>query len=311
MRTDRYGEIKEIKSFCPSLSHSLNDGFIRIPIKIANKDRWICHVVECKKTDYIDSAQFPKGCPILSLVDNYGEIYFLIGSLVHGTVAHDTFIRWIIDGEAHGGKYMYDIIKDGLICESKEQLDFPLTDDFIHILKCSLISDSIYGDYRKNLEIFIKKLIEKNKKFQGSIEESFDIIHTLQEKIDEIQNKSEYSEENIKVYKSDTDRWTGRIIEESLSLYILFQEKFNSIFWDCEVWGSWNNWTSASELLHYKSIDDKNIWLIEFSTKEDLPKLGKYYYKLKKNGEWIEPNENDLREKDENGNWNFVIFIHS
>ncbi len=38
--------------------------------------------------------------------------------------------------------------------------------------------------------------------------------------------------------------------------------------------------------------------------------IGIYRYKLKKGDEWIEPKEDELREKDEAGNWNNLITIH-
>lgn len=297
MRTSRYGEIKDFKSLCSV------DNFITIPVQISKKDRWICHVMQ---SDPKGNGNW--GSAILAFVDNYGEIYFFFEHSLGQPTHLSHYIRWNIDD--NGGtndKNIYAIINQGgLKCESKQELNFPLTDDFIDILKCYSRPDSAYSNAKKDIELFVKKLIETNKKIQGSIDESFDIINTLQEKIDEIQNDEEYHLQ----YKSNTDKWTGRIVNESLSLYILFEEKYNSIYYDYEVWGSWNNWTSGFELQYYKSIDDKNIWLIEFNSKKELPNLGKYHYKFKKNGEWIEPTENDLREKDEYGNWNYVIFIH-
>jgi hypothetical protein len=42
---------------------------------------------------------------------------------------------------------------------------------------------------------------------------------------------------------------------------------------------------------------------------ESIP-YGKYTYKFKKGDEWIEPDKNEVKEKDKDGNYNNVLFVH-
>lgn len=122
-------------------------------------------------------------------------------------------------------------------------------------------------------------------------------------------------------YRSQEDEYIGLLETDSDDLIIYYDNKDHN---NCEVWGSWNKWKSGYILLKSEESDElsKYWWYIKFPNIDDfdnnleeyvdqqMPKYGKYHYKLKKNGEWIEPTENDLREKDSDGNWNLVIFIH-
>jgi len=108
---------------------------------------------------------------------------------------------------------------------------------------------------------------------------------------------------NILYYNSPEDYYTGLINYSEGKLIIRFnadkQDYSNSI-----VCGSWDNWNN-NYALHQTDIG----WVIYF---DDINiKLGKYQYKIMiSDCKWLEPGENELRERDNNGNWNNIIFIH-
>ena len=70
------------------------------------------------------------------------------------------------------------------------------------------------------------------------------------------------------------------------------------------VVGSWDNWANAYPLFLHVDCG----WGIFYNDISIL--LGKNHYKLKNDSKWIEPSEDELREKDNNGNWNNVLFVH-
>jgi hypothetical protein len=73
------------------------------------------------------------------------------------------------------------------------------------------------------------------------------------------------------------------------------------------VYGSWDNWLRPYAL--EKEIETKS-WILRFSS-QWIPKKGWHTYKLQKNGNWIEPEEHVAKQKNEQGVWNNVIYIHS
>lgn len=278
MSSLNYGKINKLNDY---IQYN-GDLIINTPLK-ENRNRWIVAIYyrEINRTSDNQRIEY-----VMIMIDNYSNIYRFIYHYVcrsHLLSSYDN---------------KYNCVKN------HQMIDFTLEDNMTH--SSALTDDEIDYIY----DVF-NKLNIRTANVKAHFQKIDDFINNFIKSKEE-QNKDEYfEEENIKEYKSDIDKWSGRLVEESLSLYILYKKDYDKTYEDCEIWGDWNNWTTAFELIHYKSIDNNNIWLIEFNSEEDLPKLGKYHYKFKRGGMWIEPTENDLREKDEHGNWNFVLFVHN
>lgn len=121
-------------------------------------------------------------------------------------------------------------------------------------------------------------------------------------------------------FRSWEDEWCGLIDYDDKWLCINAESKtdknkckkyFNRIVyakWDeCVVYGEWDDWKTP-HFTHVADLGEEGIFyciIIDIN----IP-LGKWHYKIKLNNIWIEHSENQLREKDNNGNWNNVIFIH-
>lgn len=86
--------------------------------------------------------------------------------------------------------------------------------------------------------------------------------------------------------------------------FLVITCKLTSDYKNYTVTGSWDNWQTDYPLILLPDCG----WIILFDNITIL--LGKHHYKLKNNSGWVEPDENTLREKDDRGNWNNVLFIH-
>jgi hypothetical protein len=245
-------------------------GGINIPIHFTEKDRWICH--------RFASPQMGNGnwgSEIIVLVDNFGETYHF-SEQDSGNGYTMTLTSYNKDMSVRSGNYR---IYDGCSCISTEIRSIAFTDSFIDILKAT---PRIGLDSRKEIDNYINILRRTN-----------------------------YWEEDNKKgkvhYTEDEDCCpTGYI-----NIYMYnFKENESTKYKGYEAYGSWDNWDKPCEIISWDFKYYGNTkWIIELP--EKYVKLGKkYLYKLKKDGAWIEPTEDELRIKDENGNWNNVIFIH-
>jgi hypothetical protein len=155
----------------------------------------------------------------------------------------------------------------------------------------------------------MKTLVEKNNML---VEKN----NMLKEEDMKVLNDIEIRKEReIKYWERCKDQGQCDLIEDDsghltgyVNIYMYaFNESESTKYDGYKVYGSWDNWKNPYEIISLDFLyDDNKAWIIELPEKY----IGKYYYKLKKDGAWIEPTEDELRIKDENGNWNNVIFIH-
>jgi hypothetical protein len=155
----------------------------------------------------------------------------------------------------------------------------------------------------------MKTLVEKNNML---VEKN----NMLKEEDKKVLNDIEIRKEReIKYWERCKDQGQCDLIEDDsghltgyVNIYMYaFNESESTKYDGYKVYGSWDNWKNPYEIISLDFLyDDNKAWIIELPEKY----IGKYYYKLKKDGAWIEPTEDELRIKDENGNWNNVIFIH-
>lgn len=119
-------------------------------------------------------------------------------------------------------------------------------------------------------------------------------------------------------YKSLKDGYEGYLQYDdsslSYNLFIKYYEGRDNKFKNTYVYGSWDNYDTPYELCQL--LEDNGDNLSKFNSSvyyielDDEINYGKYTYKFKRGGEWIEPSENELKEKDKDGNYNNVLFVH-
>lgn len=225
MRTSRYGEITEYQSFAFER--------IKTTVKLVQKDVWICDCCKAMKglpkERWICHAfqSLPKGngnwgSEVVVFVDNYGECYHFresgVGNgygkseIVHFTPTYDKYgMMEPINTQENTGAYGQYIGKE-IRCTPKEEAEFAFTDDFIDILKLS-VNPNPDGDLpkkigdpststRKRVEMFVKKLLETNKKY-------FEMV----------------DEENSTVQEEETNTYSERSQDEDRSLHLSAAEK--------------------------------------------------------------------------------------
>ena len=120
-------------------------------------------------------------------------------------------------------------------------------------------------------------------------------------------------------YKSHKEGYEGYLEyfedKDCYGLYIKYYEGRDNIYEDITVYGSWDNYERSYDL--YQLLKDKGDNLskhnssVYFIILDDHIPYGKYTYKFKKGDQWIEPSENELKEKDKHGNYNNVLFVHA
>lgn len=126
-----------------------------------------------------------------------------------------------------------------------------------------------------------KKLVEENKKLQRWV---------LRDKKTITQGAIDISDNSFNVFMYK------------------YEENEPTKYSDCELYGSWDDWQTPYTFSVKDFISEGNTsWTLEIDEKYYSP--GVNYYKIKKDGEWIEPSDCDLRVKDETGNWNNLLFI--
>lgn len=74
-----------------------------------------------------------------------------------------------------------------------------------------------------------------------------------------------------------------------------------------QIFGSWDNWTTGYSLQSFQR-NEETVFFIQLSHEI---KLGKYTFKLKENEKWLDIRDEHLFQKDEKGNLNYVVFVHS
>jgi len=112
-----------------------------------------------------------------------------------------------------------------------------------------------------------------------------------------------YAESDIIVIYNNIESYFCGLISYN-DRFLMITCMFMTDYKNYTVTGSWDNWQTDYPLILLPECG----WIILFDNITIL--LGKHHYKLKHNGSWIEPDENTLREKDNSGNWNNVLFIH-
>ena len=132
---------------------------------------------------------------------------------------------------------------------------------------------------------------------------------------------SDKNKEAFQDYKSHKDGYEGYIEyyedEDCYNLCIKYYKGRDNIYENVTVYGYWDNY--ANEYKMYQLLEDKgdmlskyntSVYYIKFPEGEDCILYGKYTYKFKKGEQWIEPTDDELREKDKDGNYNNVLFVH-
>jgi hypothetical protein len=279
MRTPDYGKITQFKN-------RAGGGPLNIPIHFTKKDRWICHRFASPSM-----ANGNWGSEIIVLVDNFGETYHFSEN-DSGNEYTMTLTSYNKDFSVRTANYR---IYDGCSCISTGERSIAFTEDIIDILKAT---PGIAFGTRKEIDNYINTLVEKNKKILNDIEirKEREIKYwegcNQQGQVD-LSGSYYNGKDNLEIYMYDFN------IKEST--------KYNGY----EVYGSWDDWKNPYEVMDWIHFiyQENRAWIIEIP--EKYIEIGKkYFYKLKKDGVWIEPTEGELRIKDENGNWNNVIFIH-
>lgn len=112
-----------------------------------------------------------------------------------------------------------------------------------------------------------------------------------------------YEESKSVLYYNTTDSYFSGLINYVDRILIIIPMGGKD-YRDYMVVGSWDNWANIYPLFLHQGFG----WGILYNDISIL--LGKNHYKLKKDGAWLEPSDCELREKDKNGNWNNVLFVH-
>lgn len=180
----------------------------------------------------------------------------------------------------------------------------------------NLIQNYDYDVYRINRNNnFIK--YEKNHPFYGIIydDEEEEVISDQQFIIFK---RNVYKRNNFQDYKSDKESYEGYLQyfedKDCYGLFIKYCEGRNNIYEYVTVYGSWDNYERGYDL--YQLLQDEGDTLsksncsVYFVVLDESIPYGKYTYKFKKGDQWIEPSENEVREKDRDGNFNNVLFVH-
>lgn len=318
MTIDKHGEITELN--IPMVD-------LLIPIQINSEKRWICHAIHTDTYSPNPNQQPPLNTLLCFLIDNYGEIYILkvinSGNGVilcnypvsseDGDILDNKNNIYVYDNISSSKTFKLDIdpstncgpkVKSKIVCEPKENISEPLKNPIIDLLKISFVPSLHHARYISQYPI--KNMVLTIRKYIQSIKNILNIRISSQKK-----------------YIVNTEKWTskeesyvgmmfGYLLDDTFLVLTYNNMKDRQKFEEgIEVWTSWNNWKKPYELLD-NIINDGSVYTtgIGFDYGEELPKFGKHHYKLKKNGIWIEPPEDLLREKDKNGIWNNVIFIH-
>jgi hypothetical protein len=121
--------------------------------------------------------------------------------------------------------------------------------------------------------------------------------------------------QNFKSYKDAYEGYIQYFEEQDCyGLYIKYYEGRDNIYENVTLYGSWDNYERQYDL--YQLLKDRGNLLAEYNSSmyfiildKDIP-YGKYTYKFKKGDEWIEPTDDELRQKDKDGNYNNVLFVH-
>jgi len=183
----------------------------------------------------------------------------------------------------------------------------------------------IIEEGKKNMEIHSKlqsqiyevekkltKMNDNNCKLQKDNDELKRIKDKFENALDEITNIKQYKsinefyEGSIK-YFEDQDDLEDEMYYSTYRLYIKYYHTIDNIFENYILYGSWDNYQTSYKL--YQLLDD-NSSVFYIKLYEKLL-YGKYTYKFKKNDKWIEPSEDELREKDTDGNYNNILFVHT
>ena len=130
-----------------------------------------------------------------------------------------------------------------------------------------------------------------------------DILNLQQRRTQNLPQIIMYEEsKSISYYNTKNSYFSGLINYSDRFLIII--PTVEKDYTNYSVIGSWDNWTNTYPLFLRKDYG----WGIFYKDISLL--LGIHHYKLKNGAIWIEPSENELREKDTNGNWNNVLFVH-
>jgi len=175
-----------------------------------------------------------------------------------------------------------------------------------YLLQCALNREELEKEKVERLERRIQLYEEQVKNFNEIIANRNLII----------ENKKEAAFED---YKSHKEGYEGYIEyfedKDCYGLYIKYYEGRDNLYENITVNGSWDNYERSYDL--YQLLKDNGDNLSKHNSSvyfiildHDIP-YGKYTYKFKKNDQWIEPSENEVREKDNHGNYNNVLFVHN
>ena len=180
-------------------------------------------------------------------------------------------------------------------------------------LKEIILKDTISIDkFLLKSSEFYKRLLEEAKNQNKILEEKNFSYKNL-----EYKNKKASGFED---YKSHKEGYEGYIEyfededEDCYNLYIKYYEGRDNIYENTTVYGSWDNYERAYDL--YQLLEDKGELLSKYNSSvyyiklEEFIPYGKYTYKFKKGDAWIEPTNNELTEKDKDGNYNNLLFVH-
>ncbi len=179
-RTKNYGRVDSLNQVNPN-----NETIYSLPIYMKSEERWICHIIYPSYFSIYQLGDF--GCYI-TLVDNFGEIYYWTGGRQYSNIT----VCPAADKEA-------DIYKredmDKFIIQPKEERLFAFTDNFIDILKSSYIpyDSRRYEANRSNkpsigIQEYINTLLKTNKnivdEFEGLEKKLKEYTEDMEEQID-------------------------------------------------------------------------------------------------------------------------------
>ena len=340
MRTANYGKIKEFKN-------QGGHGPIIIPIHFTEKDRWICHrfasppmgngncgseiivLVDNFGETYHFSEQDSGNGYTMTLTSYNNDMSVISGNyrIYDGCrcVSHKKLDFPITDD-------CIDIIKasPGTSLIGARENTFKKIDDYIKIIVEKNKKDSvlfskselnliemkrhtdnlgykIMGLSKEILELnndieksktIIKQVMDENRELKNTVENLESIMNN-----NEIQKRKQFNE----YYEQGDSEVTADSEFNSIYMYP-YNENESSKYDGYEVYGSWDVWNNPYELISW-DFDNIKSWIIMLPEKYVEEYGKKYYYKLKKDGVWIEPSEDELRMKDKMGHWNNVIFI--
>lgn len=170
----------------------------------------------------------------------------------------------------------------------------------------------------KKVEESVKILQTRIQQYEDQVKSLKEIIANRNKIIAKYEDKIANKEGAFPEYKSDKYGYEGYIQyfedRECYGLYIKYCKGRNNIYKYVRVYGSWDNYERGYDL--YQLLQDEGDTLskcncsVYFIVLDESIPYGKYTYKFKKDDQWIEPREDELREKDKDGNYNNILFVH-